>query len=152
MLKVTATEQSSLSLMKQRAEESLVKRGVTIDHTELCVALAEKGCLIDGKQVRFPRELIAQALSAVPAHFTLYSPSDEHDMDFPHPEGGFYTRTNTGAPNYRTPEGNVHPFLLDEAENWFTLANSLPNIDFVALPSVAGAEDIPAEAVDLCAL
>lgn len=152
MLKVTTMEHTSLNLMKQRAEELLEQRGVTIDHPELCTALAEKGCLVDGQNVRFPRALIAQAVSAVPASFTLYSPSGEHDMEFPHPNGGFYTRTNTGAPNYRTPDGPVHSIQLDEAETWFTLTNSLPNIDFVALPSVAGAENVPAEAVDLYAL
>lgn len=152
MLKVNAMEQRSLDLMKRRAEELLEQLGVTIDHPELCSALAEKGCLVDGQTVRFPRALITQAVSAVPANFTLCSPSGEHDMAFPHPDGGFYTRTNTGAPNYRTPDGDVHSVQLDEAETWFTLANSLPNIDFVALPSVAGAENVPAEAVDLYAL
>lgn len=152
MLKVTAMEEASLNLMKQRAEELLEQRGVTIDHPELCAALQERGCLVDGKQVRFPRALIAQAVAAAPASFTLCSPSGEHDLVFPHPTGGFYTRTNTGAPNFRTPEGKVHSFRLQEAEDWFTLANALPNIDFVALPSVAGAENVPLEAVDLYAL
>ena len=152
MLKASAADPLSLALMKQRAEELLEQRGVTVDHAELCQALAKKGCIVEGRQVRFPRALIAQAVAAVPAEFTLYSPSGEYDMAYPHPDGGFYTRTNTGAPNYCTPEGDVHPFTPKEAEDWFTLANSLTNIDFVALPSVAGSEDVPAEAVDLYAL
>ena len=152
MLKATAVDPASLELMKRRAEELLEQRGVTIDHAALCQALAEKGCVVDGKQVRFPRALTAQAVSAVPSEFTLCSPSGKYDLTFPHPKGGFYTRTNTGAPNFRTPEGDVHPFTLKEAEDWFTLANSLPNIDFVALPSVAASENVPAKAVDLYAL
>lgn len=152
MLKTAIMEEASLNLMKTRAEELLETRGVTIDHPELCAALAEKGCLVSGQQVRFPRALIAQAVAAAPAQFTLYAPSGAHDLPFPHPDGGFYTRTNTGAPNYRTPDGDVHPFRLDEAEAWFTLANALPNIDFVALPSVAGDADVPPEAVDLYTL
>ena len=152
MLKVTTMDQASLSLMKQRAEELLEQRGVTIDHPELCAALAEKGCVVKGNQVWFPRELIAKAVAEVPASFTLASPSGEHDLVFPHSKGGFYTRTNTGAPNYRTPDGDTHSFRLEEAESWFILANSLPNINFVALPSIAGAENVPLEAVDLYAL
>ena len=152
MLKVTTMDQASLSLMKQRAEELLEQRGVTIDHPELCAALAEKGCVVKGNQVWFPRELIVKAVAEVPASFTLASPSGEHDLVFPHPKGGFYTRTNTGAPNYRTPDGDTHSFRLEEAESWFILANSLPNINFVALPSIAGAENVPLEAVDLYAL
>lgn len=152
MLKTSIMDHSSLSRMKQRAEDLLEQRGVTVDHPELCVALSEKGCLVDNKQVKFPRALISQAVANVPSQFTLYSPSGDHDLVFPHPNGGFYTRTNTGAPNYRTPNGDVHPFRIDEAEAWFTLANSLPNIDFVALPSVSGSSEVPAEAVDLYAL
>ena len=152
MLKVTAMEQAALNLMKQRAEELLEQRGVTIDHPELCSILAEKGCVVDGQNVRFPRTLTTKAVSAAPTRFTLYSPSGKHDMLFPHPTGGFYTRTNTGAPNYRTVDGDVHPFTLKEAEDWFVLANSLPNIDFIALPSVACSDDVPPEAVDLYAL
>ena len=152
MLKASAVDQASLALMKQRAEELLELRGVTIDHTELCRDLAEKGCVVEGNLVRFPRPLIAQAVSAVPDQFTLFSPSGKHDLSFPHPAGGFYTRTNTGAPNFRAADGNVHPFTLKEAEDWFVLANSLPNINFVALPSVAASDEIPARAVDLYAL
>lgn len=152
MLKAAAADPASLSLMKLRAEELLEQRGVTIDHSELCQTLADKGCIVEGSRVRFPRSLIAQAVSAVPKQFTLYSPSGKYDLPFPHPSGGFYTRTNTGAPNFRTADGNVHPFTLKEAEDWFALANSLPNIDFAALPSVAASEDVPAEAVDLYAL
>ena len=66
ILKVTAMDPASLEQMKQRAEELLEKRGVTIDHPELCAALAEKGCSVDGAQVRFPRALIAQAQPECP--------------------------------------------------------------------------------------
>lgn len=152
MLKLNIANQSGLALMKLRAEELLERRGVTIDHPELCAALAETGCHVEGNQVYFPKALIAQATAAVPKEFTLYSPSGEYDLKFPHPNGGFYTRTNTGAPNYRTADGDNHAFTLEDAENWFTLANALPNISFVALPSVSASEDVPPQAVDLYAL
>lgn len=152
MIKTTTVDTSSLNLMKLRAEELLEQRGITIDHEELCDILAEKGCIVNGCSVRFPRTLTARALSFVPRHFTLYSPSGKYDLTFPHPSGGFYTRTNTGAPNFRTADGKVHPFSLEDAKSWFLLANSLPNIDFVALPSVNSSTEIPSKAVDLYAL
>lgn len=152
MLYAAPMEQDSLKLMQERAEQLLEQRGVTIDHPALCQALAQAGCRVEGKQVYFPRPLIAQAVAAVPAQFTLCAPDPAHDLPFPRPDGGFYTRTNTGAPAYRTPEtGDVHPVRLSEAADWFALANALPNIDFVALPSVSG-PDVPPEAVDLYAL
>lgn len=152
MIKLTIANQTGLALMKRRAEELLEQRGVTIDHPELCAALAEKGCRVEGDQVYFTKALIEQATAAVPREFTLYSPAGEYDLKFPHPTEGFYTRTNTGAPNYRTADGDTHAFTLEDAENWFTLANSLPNINFVALPSIAASDNVPAQAVDLYAL
>lgn len=152
MLKVTTMDESSLIHMKNRAEELLEKRGITIDHPALCKALREQGCRVEGKQVYLPRGLIHKAVAAAPRQFTLYSPSGEHDLVFPHPDGGFYTRSNTGAPNFRTVDGDVHPVRLSEAEDWFTLINALENIDFVALPSVIADEGGEPRAVDLYAL
>lgn len=152
MLKTSIMDETSLLHMKNRAEELLEKRGVTIHHSLLCEALRSKGCRLEGQQVFFPRKLIASAAEAAPSKFTLYSPSGEHDLVFPHPQGGFYTRSNTGAPNFRTVTGNVHPVRLSEAEQWFALINALENIDFCALPSVVADEGGVPEAVDLYAL
>lgn len=152
MIKTTVMDNDSLALMKQRAEELLEKKGLDIDHPELCDILIKKGCLMKDGRVCIPRTLISNAIAKVPAEFTLHSPDGENNLVFPHPDGGFYTRTNTGAPNYRTAEGDVHPFTLEDAAEWFTLANSLPNINFVALPSVDASDEVPANAIDLCSL
>lgn len=151
MLNAAVMGTDALEHMKNRAEELLATRGFTIDHKLLCAALAERGCLVDGNRVRIPREVLRRALADVPRQFTLYSPSGEYDLPFPRPDGGFYTRTNTGAPNFRTVDGDTHAIRLHEADAWFTLINALPNIDFCALPSVSG-DEVPPEAVDLCTL
>lgn len=141
MLRADIMGKKALEHMKKRAEELLETRGVTIDHEVLCAALAARGCIVEGKRVRFPRAVLQSAVAAAPRAFTLYSPGGAHDLPFPKPDGGFYTRSNTGAPNWRTVDGETHTVRLDEAEEWFTLINALPNIDFCALPSVTGTGD-----------
>ena len=97
-LKMQVMDEKGLGRMKDRVERMLEERGVHIDHPALCAALADKGCKVQDGQVRFPRAVIAQAAAAVPKEFTLYAPDPAHDLPFPRRDGGFYTRTNTGAP------------------------------------------------------
>ena len=138
----------ALARMQDRVELLLEKRGVTVDHEALCQALAQKGCRVQGKQVYFPRDVLRNAVAAAPKAFTLYSQDGTHDLPFPCPDGGFYVRSNTGAPGWRTADGDVHAVRPAEAAEWFELINALPNIDFCALPSVSG-DEVPPAAVDL---
>lgn len=148
MLQINMFSDEQLERMKDRVERLLEERGVFIDHDVLCAELAQKGCRVEGKQVYFPRDIIHQAVAKAPAQFTLYSQDGSHDLPFPHPQGDFYVRSNTGAPNWRTVDGDVHAIRLAEAAEWFELINALPNIDFCALPSVSG-DEVPPAAVDL---
>lgn len=138
----------ALARLQDRAELLLETRGVTVDHEALCRELAQKGCRVQGRQVYFPREVLRDAVAAAPKAFTLYAQDGSHNLTFPCPDGTFYVRSNTGAPGWRTADGDVHAIRLDEAAEWFELINALPNIDFCALPSVSG-DEVPPEAVDL---
>lgn len=150
-LKMQVMDEKGLGRMKDRVERMLEERGVHIDHPALCAALADKGCKVQDGQVRFPRAVIAQAAAAVPKEFTLYAPDPAHDLPFPRRDGGFYTRTNTGAPAYREAGGETHPCRLENVEEWFKLCNSMENVDYIALPSTSESE-VPAEAVDVYTL
>lgn len=72
-------------------------------------------------------------------------------MAFPHPNGSFYVRTNTGAPNYRTARGELHAVTPADLDEWFPLVNAMENIDFVALP-FASEHEVPPEAIDVFTL
>lgn len=142
---------AELAFFKDKIEALLIQRGIEVDHAELLAALAEKGAVVEGQKVKFTKALIDQAVAAVPQHFTLASPSGQYDLTFPCDPDSFYTRTNTGAPNFRTVAGDVHYFRMDEVREWYHLANQLPNINFVCLPSTSG-EEVPATAVDVYTL
>ena len=146
-VKMQVMDTEGLALMKNRVETLLSERGVHVDHKLLCEELAQAGCIVDDGQVKFPPEIIAKAVASVPREFTLYSSSGEHDLQFPRPDGGFYVRTNTGAPLYRTAKGDKHVVRLENVEERFKLVTSMENVDYVALPSTSESE-VAAEAVD----
>lgn len=134
-----------------RTEALLIKRGIQLEHPLLVEELEKAGCTTNGNRVHFTKEIIKKALDSVPKTFALYSPSGEYDMTFPHPQGGFYTRTCTGAPNYLPIEGAKHFVNLQDVSDWFHLANAMEQVDFVALPSACD-YNVPGEAIDVYAL
>ncbi len=97
-IKYNVMSQKELELFKDRTETLLEQRGIDLEHQLLKEELKGAGCIVKDNKVFFPREVIKKALGNVPEKFTLYSPSGKYDMEFPHPQGSFYTRTCTGAP------------------------------------------------------
>ena len=152
-IKYDVLSQKELEYMKGRLEQILIERGVPLDHEEMLKALEEKGCIVDmeARDVRFTKELIDKAIAAVPAEFTLYSPDGKHDLKFPSPDGRFYTRTCTGAPNYRNIKNETHYIKPEEEHEWYHLTNKMENLDYVTLPSVSG-EYYPGDAIDVYVL
>ncbi len=152
-VKYEVMSDEELNFLKGRMEQLLIERGVHIDHEEMLEKLAARGCIVDMKtrNLKFTKKLIDQAVDAVPKEFTLYSPSDKFNLKFPHPEGSFYTRTCTGAPNYRTWDNQVHYVKPEEVDEWYKITNVLENLDFVTLPSTSG-EYFPEESIDVMTL
>lgn len=150
-IKYDVLSEKELNLFKDRMENLLIKRGIHLDHPLLKEELLQAGCIVNGNHVYFTKEVIDTALANVPKTFTLYSPSGENDMTFPHPEGNFYTRTCTGAPNYLPVEGAKHYANLEDTAQWFHLVNAMEHIDFVALPSTCDIS-VPGEAIDVYTL
>lgn len=152
-IKYNIMNEQELQHMKSRMEQLLIERGIHLDHDEMLKELADAGCIVnmETKDLKFTKEVIDRAVASIPAEFTLYSPSGKYDLKFPHPEGKFYTRTNTGAPNYRTVDGDTHYTKPEEVVEWYKLTNAMENLDYVTLPSTSG-EYVPGDAVDVYTL
>lgn len=152
-VKFTVMSDQELQHMKDRMEQLLIERGIHLDHEEMLAALEEKGCIVDmeNKDLKFTKEIIDKAIAALPEEFTLYSPSGKYDLKFPNPTGSFYTRTNTGAPNYRTIDNQTHYVKPEEVTEWYKVCNVMDQVDYVTLPSTSG-EYVPEEAVDVWTL
>ncbi|WP_371372847.1 trimethylamine methyltransferase family protein [Sporomusa aerivorans] len=144
---LTANE---LEFLKEKVETLLSAKGVKIDHPQAMEALRNGGAEVDTATglVKFPKTVIDKALQSVPKTFTLAAPDPQYDLTFPHPDGAFYTRTCTGGMNYLTAGGEYHNVTIAEVAEWSKLINSLPHIDFCALPSTSG-KSVPGEAIDI---
>lgn len=150
-IKYNIMSEKELALFTNRMERLLSERGIHMDHSRMKSELAQAGCIVEGDNIRFPKEIIQKALSSVPKKFTLYAPDENYNMTFPHPEGSFYTRTCTGAPNYLPVEGEKHYINLDDTTEWFHLVNEMEHVNFVALPSTC-ADSVPGKAIDVFTL
>ena len=152
-IKYDVLTEQELNLFKSRIEELLINRGIHLDHDDMLKDLAAAGCIVDleTKDLKFTKEVIDRAVASIPKEFTLFSKSGQHDLKFPHPEGKFYTRTNTGAPNYRNINNETHFTKVSEVEEWYHIANQLENINYFTLPSTSG-EEVPGDAVDIYTL
>lgn len=137
-----------LAIMKERLEELLSKKGFKISHTGVLKILKDAGAEVSDNHVRFPKSVIDEALKNVPKEFTLAGIDPANDLKFPHPEGLFYTRTNTGGMNYLTVEGECHNITLKEVVEWTRLVSYLDSIDFTCLPSTSE-KDVPGETIDI---
>ncbi|MBP1764777.1 MAG: mtgB 5, partial [Firmicutes bacterium] len=139
-----------ISSMKEKIETLLSTKGVTVDHPKVLDLLAQAGAQVDVStgNVKFPKPLIAEAVSNVPKTFTLAAVDPKNDLVFPHPEGLFYTRTCTGGMYYYNEKEDYHLVSPADVKAWIKLVNSLEHINYCALPSTAG-DYVPAETIDI---
>jgi trimethylamine:corrinoid methyltransferase-like protein len=147
-VRILSTEE--IEFLKGKIHELLAKKGITIEHPEVMKILKEAGaevCEPTGS-VKFPLPVIEEALKQVPREFTLAGIDPKYDLKFPHPNGLFYTRTNTGGMNYLSENGEYHHILIEEVAEWTRLTNALENIDFWSLPSTKPV-GFPAETIDI---
>ena len=130
----------------------LSTKGVKVDHQEALRILDKAGARVDfdNQQVRFPKDVIEEALRTVPRDFRLAGHSECYDLALPHPDGLFYVRNNSGAQSYVGLDGNAYRnvTLADVAE-WSQLAETLDEINICAHPVP---NDAPEETADIHAV
>ena len=148
-LRVSLLNQSEIQFLQEKIQILLATKGVVIEHPDVMEILKKAGAQVEPSGVvKFPVPLMEEALKQVPREFTLAGIEPKNDLHFPHPQGSFYTRTNTGGMNYLNENGEYHNLLIDEVAEWTRLANALPNIDFWSLPST-NPVDFPPETIDI---
>ena len=144
--------EEQLVLMKDKAFELLEKRGVKIDHKEVLSLLEKEGAIVDHTDeiVRFPRTFMEEQIEKTPKQFSLVGRNGKFPMDFPHPEGLFYTRLCTGGQSWLDPEtGKYGRVTLDNLAYWAQLADRLEHIDYS--PFLVP-DDAPSATADIYAL
>ncbi|MBF0529633.1 MAG: trimethylamine methyltransferase family protein [Deltaproteobacteria bacterium] len=91
--------------LKEKAFEFLEKRGVKMNHPTVLKLLSEAGAHVDfdTNMVRFPKSFMEEQIDKAPKSFDLEGRNGKYPLTFPHPEGTFHTRTNTGAQSWVEP-------------------------------------------------
>jgi trimethylamine---corrinoid protein Co-methyltransferase len=146
--RILSTEE--VEFLKEKIQVLLETKGIHIEHPEVMEILKKAGAIVEEEtgSVKFPKALYEEALKNAPREFTLAAIDPKNDLKFPHPEGSFYVRTNTGGMYYLTEDGEYRNIVLDDVAEFTRLANALPNINYWSLPSTDPI-DFPAETIDI---
>jgi trimethylamine:corrinoid methyltransferase-like protein len=158
-------EESEIAELVDKVALFLEERGVEVQHPGMLERLASLGTLVDRTThiIRFPRSIQEAALKSLPKVFSIATPAapaaneatdlseqGAADLAIPHPGGGFYVCTGTGARGYLDPDsGSYRPLCVEDVHTWGRLAGSLENIDLCAYPTPS---DAPPQTVDVHAL
>ncbi|MCR6547037.1 trimethylamine methyltransferase family protein [Dehalobacterium formicoaceticum] len=148
-IKAKALNEQELAFLKEKMEWLLANKGIKVEHDEVLEILAGAGAEVNGQYVKFPQAVIDKALKDVPREFTLAGVDPQYDLKFPHPEGSFYTRTNTGGMFYLSENDTYNHITLDQVAEYTRLMQALDNINYYSLPSTNPGTDFPSECIDI---
>ncbi|MBI4286346.1 MAG: trimethylamine methyltransferase family protein [Chloroflexi bacterium] len=143
--------EAEMSSIYEKSLHLLSNKGVRVNYEKGLNILKRLGADVDfsSRQVRFPRDLIENALRTVPHSMALADGTGDSYL-LPHPEGLFYTRSSSGAVSYIEPETNAYRDLtLSYARECVQLVDNLPEINMCGLPSP---RDVPTQTADIHAL
>ena len=136
----------------EKCLDFLSNSGVVVNHPGALKLLGKAGAQVDfgNQHVRFPKNLIEESLSNAARSMILASSNRQHDAVIPHPKGLFYTRNNTGSPNYVEPgTNNYRGTALADVAEWGQLTEVLDDIDMTAILSPT---DVPEQTGDIHSL
>jgi len=127
-----------LTQIHQASLEILSRTGVRVCEGEALALLRDAGCSVsDNDVVRFPAEVVEEALHHAPSRIVLNNRTSEPQIALEGQKS--YFGTGSDLPYTLDLEtGERRPSLLSDVESTARLADSLPNLDFVmsmALPS-----------------
>lgn len=134
--KVAKIHEASLTLLETVGMRVGGERAVGV--------LGEAGCEVneDGR-VTIPRALVEEALETAPKELVLYDRAGERAMVI-NAENAVHFGTHADQLEFVDPDtGTVRPFLKADTRTMCTLADALPNIDFVL--SVGMSKDVAPE-------
>jgi trimethylamine---corrinoid protein Co-methyltransferase len=138
--------------LREKVFELLSVKGVTMDHPPVLKLLSDAGAQVDfsTKQVRFPRQLVEDALKRTPKNIVLAGTESSYDLKVPREDGTFHLRTGTGARCYLDPQtGAYRGTTIDDVAQWARLAGQLDHVSFPAFPFPT---DVPVDTADVYAL
>lgn len=141
------TEQGAAAL-RSRCLDLLENHGVVVMHREAHARLLKSGAAEgrDPQRLRFPRQLVLEALDETPKTARLCGKRPERDMALPRADGAFIMRTGTGAHGFVDPVTTKYRNLhVTDVETIAAVANNLEEVGFIAHPFVHGVPELTAD-------
>jgi trimethylamine:corrinoid methyltransferase-like protein len=141
--------------LQTRSFDLLEDHGVVVMHKDAHALLMKAGAREgrDPQRLRFPRELVRQALAQVPKTVTLHGKRPERDLKLPRQDGGFVMRTGTGAHGFVDPDTLKYRNLqVGDVATIAAVANQLDEVGFIAHPFVHGVPELTSDIHSYAAL
>ena len=95
--------------------------GIEISHGEIRELLADAGCDVDGEMVRFPRDLVEEAVDRAPSSFTLHGRGDDRQVEVGGDDRVILPAGS--APNVVKFDEDRRPSTIDDYEDLLKLAH-----------------------------
>jgi len=94
----------SVNIIFDKCVQILSNKGVIVNHKQGLELLHKAGAQVNVKDqlVKFPKDVIIQALKTVPHSFTLAGGDTRPDLILPHPKNSFYATSFMGSARYRS--------------------------------------------------
>jgi len=135
-----AIHEASLSLMSDYGVRVFGKEAIEIYQKAGCAADHTTGL------IRFPKELVNNAISKAPAHYTMCGRTPEYDFEFGSDEV-FFTNFGTGIEVVDLETGERKPSDSEDLGNVARFVDAIPEIN--AFTTAVAAQDAPAHGKDL---
>jgi len=122
--------ESQCARMHEASLAILERTGACLHDQEAIDLLAAAGASVsDGNRVRFPPQLVEQALSTVPRRLTLVDRNGERPLQL---EGGrcYYGTGSDCLHIIDHRDGERRKAVLDDVRDGITVSDALPNVDF----------------------
>jgi trimethylamine:corrinoid methyltransferase-like protein len=141
-----------LGIIYEKSVEYLSKRGMRVHHAEALKIFDREGAQVDfsEQQVRFPRDIIEEALRTVPHEFLMADRKGDHDCPLPHPNGHFYLGSVTGALHHLAPGSKAYcDITIPIIREWNQLLELLEDVSVIRLNTP---RDVPYRISDIHSL
>ena len=151
-LKLRFLTEDEMDRLYETSLSILSEKGVKVEYEKALKIMDKAGAVVDfvAENVKFPRELVEEALKTAPKAFTLKGSHERHDLELPHPQGSFYTSTCVQSMKYWDPDAKVFSDVTAASwAEWCQLAEVLDNVHKIAIQTPM---DVPPETADVHAL
>lgn len=131
--KVNKIHEASLKLLEDV--------GMKIKGDRTIEKLKEKGAIVEGEIVKFPREVVEEALKTIPKEVTLYTRDGEPNMVIDS-KNNVYFGTHSDQLEYLDYKDNkARTYLKSDIPTMCKVGDSLPNISFILSVGMCGDVD-----------